>query len=80
MPNKLLEVNNLITSFFTEDGEVQSVRGVSFSVNKGEVCGIVGESGSGKSVTAKSIISLQAPGKIKKRRSLAKWRQFANFF
>ncbi len=63
---KLLEVKNLETSFFTENGEVQSVRGVSFSINEGEVCGIVGESGSGKSVTAKSIISLiQPPGKIK---------------
>lgn len=63
---KLLEINNLKTSFFTEAGEVQSVRGVSFSIDEGEVCGIVGESGSGKSVTAKSIISLiPSPGKIK---------------
>ena len=63
---ELLEVKNLETSFFTESGEVQSVRGVSFSINEGEVCGIVGESGSGKSVTAKSIISLIGPpGKIK---------------
>lgn len=63
---KLLEVNHVETSFFTEAGEVQSVRGVSFSINEGEVCGIVGESGSGKSVTAKSIISLiPSPGKIK---------------
>lgn len=63
---KLLEINNLKTSFYTEAGEVQSVRGVSFSIDEGEVCGIVGESGSGKSVTAKSIISLiPAPGKIK---------------
>ena len=63
---ELLKVKNLETSFFTENGEVQSVRGVSFSINEGEVCGIVGESGSGKSVTAKSIISLIGPpGKIK---------------
>jgi peptide/nickel transport system ATP-binding protein len=63
---RLLEIENLKTSFFTEAGEVQAVRGVGFRLNKGEVCGIVGESGSGKSVMAKSIISLiQSPGKIK---------------
>lgn len=63
---KLLEINDLKTSFYTEAGEIQSVRGVSFSIDEGEVCGIVGESGSGKSVTAKSIISLiPDPGKIK---------------
>ncbi len=49
----------------TRAGEVQSVRGVSFNVEAGDVIGIVGESGSGKSVTAKSIIGLiQPPGKI----------------
>ncbi|TVY09502.1 ABC transporter ATP-binding protein [Paenibacillus cremeus] len=62
----LLRVDDLKTSFYTRDGEVQSVRGVSFVVGQGEVLGIVGESGSGKSVTAKSIMSLiQPPGKIK---------------
>ncbi|WP_316570156.1 ABC transporter ATP-binding protein [Neobacillus sp. YIM B06451] len=66
MPEKLLEIENLKTSFYTEAGEVQAVRGVGFSLKKGEVYGIVGESGSGKSVMAKSIISLiQPPGKIK---------------
>jgi peptide/nickel transport system ATP-binding protein len=66
MSAKLLEVENLKTSFFTQEGEVQSVRGVTFSLEKGEVCGIVGESGSGKSVLARSIMSLiKAPGKIK---------------
>jgi peptide/nickel transport system ATP-binding protein len=65
MPDQLLAIHNLKTSFFTQDGEVQSVRGVSFTVNQGEVVGIVGESGSGKSVTAKSILSLiKPPGKI----------------
>ncbi|AYK09095.1 ABC transporter ATP-binding protein [Brevibacillus laterosporus] len=65
MTEVLLDVKNLRTSFFTRAGEVQAVRGVSFSVHKGEIIGIVGESGSGKSVTAKSILSLIAhPGKI----------------
>jgi len=63
---KILEVNNLKTSFFTHLGEVQAVRGSSFSMNEGDILGIVGESGSGKSVTAMSIIGLvEEPGKIK---------------
>ncbi|NEW07362.1 ABC transporter ATP-binding protein [Paenibacillus sp. SYP-B3998] len=62
---QLLTVHDLQTSFFTRDGEVQAVRGVSFTVAEGEMVGIVGESGSGKSVTAKSLIRLiQSPGKI----------------
>lgn len=63
---KILEVKNLKTSFFTHLGEVKAVRGSNFSLNEGEVLGIVGESGSGKSVTALSIINLiEEPGKIK---------------
>ncbi len=66
MSEKLLEVKNLKTSFFIEDGEVEAVRGVSFSLKKGEVVGIVGESGSGKSVMAKSVMALVTPpGKVK---------------
>ena len=53
---KILEVNNLKTSFFTHLGEVQAVRGSTFSMNEGDILGIVGESGSGKSVTALSVI------------------------
>ncbi len=64
---KILEVKNLQTSFFTQDGEVKAVRDVSFNVKKGEIMGIVGESGSGKSVTAMSILKILAPNaKIKK--------------
>ncbi len=61
----LLEVRNLCTSFFIPAGEVKSVNGISFDVDKGKVLGIVGESGSGKSVTAYSIMQILAhPGKI----------------
>jgi oligopeptide transport system ATP-binding protein len=63
--NKLLEVNNLRTSFFTFSGEVQAVRNVSFDVQRGEIVGIVGESGSGKSVTFLSVTRLLSDsGKI----------------
>lgn len=62
----ILEVKNLKTSFFTHLGEVQAVRGSSFTMKKGDILGIVGESGSGKSVTALSVIKLiEEPGKIK---------------
>src|ERR1700730_10061466 len=61
----ILEVKNLSTSFFTDDGEVKAVRDVSFQLNEGETLGVVGESGCGKSVTALSILGLvQRPGKI----------------
>lgn len=62
----LLEVHNLQTSFHTRDGIVKAVRGVSFSVEKGQTLGIVGESGSGKSVTCYSMLDLipKPPGKI----------------
>ena len=56
----LLEVKNLSTQFRTEQGTVQAVRDVSFSLKQGEVLGIVGESGSGKSVTMFSIMGLLA--------------------
>lgn len=63
----ILNIENLKVSFMTSNGEVQAVRGVSFSVGKGEILGIVGESGSGKSVTSMSIrICLQTrPGSRK---------------
>lgn len=59
--DELLKVRNLRTSFFTENGEVRAVNGISFNLNKGKVLGIVGESGSGKSVTAYSIMQILSP-------------------
>ncbi len=61
---KVLEVKNLKTYFFTEDGIVKAVDGVDFEVYQGETLGLVGESGCGKSVTAFSILKLlDYPGK-----------------
>jgi oligopeptide/dipeptide ABC transporter ATP-binding protein len=60
MAQAVLEVNNLVTNFRTADGEVSAVRGISFSLNKGETLCIVGESGCGKSITALSIMGLLA--------------------
>ncbi|MHC2995573.1 MAG: ABC transporter ATP-binding protein [Candidatus Atribacteria bacterium] len=62
----LLEIKNLKTHFFTHEGIVKAVDGISFRINQGETLGIVGESGSGKSVTALSVMRLipHPPGKI----------------
>ena len=61
----LLSVNDLKTYFYTPEGVVKAVDGVTFDVGKGEMVGIVGESGCGKSVTAFSILNLvRPPGKI----------------
>lgn len=61
----LLEVQDLRTYFFTEDGVVKAVDGVDFEVRRGEIFGLVGESGCGKSVTAMSILQLiDPPGQI----------------
>ena len=54
----LLKVEDLRTSFFTEQGELRAVDGVGFSVDSGKLLGLVGESGSGKTVTALSIMRL----------------------
>lgn len=62
---KILQVKDLKTYFFTENGIVKAVDGVDFEVYKGETLGLVGESGCGKSVTAFSIVKLlDYPGKI----------------
>ena len=64
--DKLVEIKNLKTFFYTEAGTVKAVNDVSFDIYKGEVLGIVGESGSGKSVTSLSINRLipNPPGEI----------------
>lgn len=66
MSPRILEVNNLITRFFMNEGTVHAVNGVSFHVNEGETLGIVGESGCGKSVSMLSVMRLlpQPPAKI----------------
>ncbi len=66
MVEPLLEVKNLKTQFFTQDGVVRAVDDVSFYINPGETLGIVGESGCGKSITAMSLMRLipNPPGKI----------------
>ena len=58
MAEHILEIKNLHTSFRTDAGVVQAVRGISFYVEKGESLGIVGESGCGKSVSMLSIMRL----------------------
>ncbi len=80
MNNTILEIKNLKTSFFTHVGEVQAVRGVDFSLKKGDVLGIVGESGSGKSVTALSIMKLiDYPGKIKSGKIIFNNKDISSF-
>lgn len=66
--NELLQVHNLETTFFTDDGAIPAVDGITFSLREREILGIVGESGSGKSVTSLSIMGLipSPPGKITK--------------
>ena len=61
-----LSVRGLQVTFFTDEGEVRAVDGVSFSIAAGRTCALVGESGCGKSVTALSILRLvpDPPGKI----------------
>ena len=64
--NILLDVNNLTTRFYTDDGTVHAVNGVSYTLEEGETLGVVGESGCGKTVHALSIMRLipSPPGKI----------------
>lgn len=61
----LLEIRNLNTVFYTEEGAVQAVNGVNLSIERGQVLGVVGESGCGKSITSLSVLGLvPPPGRI----------------
>jgi len=66
MEDLLLQVKDLKTYFYTDDGIVKAVDGIDFSIKKGETLGMVGESGCGKSVSALSLLQLvqDPPGKI----------------
>jgi len=65
MKEKLLEISDLRTYFFTEAGVVKALDGISLEVNKGQTVGLVGESGSGKSVTAQSVLRIvPRPGRV----------------
>jgi len=72
LADPLLKVEDLHTQFFTEDGVVNAVAGVSYDVMPGEILGLVGESGCGKTVSALSILRLipSPPGKISSGRIL----------
>ncbi len=72
----LLEVENLTTRFYTEDGVVRAVNGVSYVLDEGETLGVVGESGCGKSVHALSIMRLipVPPGRIERGRVVFRGR------
>lgn len=67
MSEQLLNIDNLYYSFKTYGGEVQALRGVSFSLSRGEILGIIGESGSGKSVTMQTVMGInpEPPGMLK---------------
>jgi len=72
MAETILEVKDLETRFFTPDGVVKAVNGVSYTLDKGEIMAIVGESGCGKSVGVMSLIGLipMPPGKVTKGQAL----------
>ena len=64
-PDMLLEVSNLQTHFFTDEGVVEAVDGVDLSIARGKTLCVVGESGCGKSVMARSILQVvDPPGRI----------------
>ncbi len=68
----ILQIENLITRFYTPEGIVHAVNGVSLTLHEGETLGVVGESGCGKSVTMLSTLQLipQPPGKIESGKAL----------
>ena len=61
----LVQISNLKTHFFTDEGVVKAVNGVDLTIEKGKMLCVVGESGCGKSITARSILQLiDKPGRI----------------
>ncbi len=63
--NKLLEIKNLVTNFYTYEGVIKAINHISLDIEKDSIFGLVGESGCGKSVTARSILQIiQPPGVI----------------
>ncbi len=73
---RVLEVDDLTVRFYTRDGIVRAVNGVSLHISRGETLGIVGESGCGKSVTSLAVMGLipQPPGRIEKGRVILEGR------
>ena len=78
---RLLEIRNLTTNFYTREGVVQAVNGISYTLDEGETVGIVGESGCGKSVSTLSIMRLipTPPGKIVAGEILFKGKDLLQF-
>ncbi|MFH0879532.1 MAG: ABC transporter ATP-binding protein [Lentisphaerota bacterium] len=76
MPEALVNIQDLVVSFTTDEGTLRAVDGVSLSIREGEVLGLVGESGCGKSVTALSVMRLipSPPGRIESGRILYRGR------
>lgn len=73
---ELLDIRNLTTRFYTQEGVVHAVNGISYTLEEGESMGIVGESGSGKSVSVLSIMGLipAPPGRVEAGRALLNGR------
>ena len=70
MSETILSIENLRIHFKTFAGEVQAIRGVNLTLQKGETLALVGESGSGKSVTAKSVMQLLSNNAMVKEGSI----------
>jgi oligopeptide transport system ATP-binding protein len=72
----LLQVDDLTVRFYTKDGVVNAVNGISYQMNEGDILGLVGESGSGKSVSSMAMLRLipEPPGKIERGQVLFEGR------